>query len=191
MLGDLAGRFENVDVDVVTSALGMDSRIGSKYLKAGTPYGGPCFPRDTKALAAILKEFGNAVSLPETVDQMNLGFFGLAKSTVEREVEPHTVIAILGLSYKPFTDVTDESTGMWLLKELSQNGYSVFGWDPLVRNEQMFKEHKTLRSLQELLNKADLFVITRSIPDMEPELSAKLPKGKKIIDLWRHKVWET
>jgi UDPglucose 6-dehydrogenase len=49
MLGEIAQRIGNMDIDVITDAIGLDSRIGKKYLKAGTPFGGPCFPRDTKA----------------------------------------------------------------------------------------------------------------------------------------------
>ncbi len=71
MLADLCERLPGADVDVVTGALGLDSRIGSKYLKGALGYGGPCFPRDNAAFSALARRVGARADLAEATDQIN------------------------------------------------------------------------------------------------------------------------
>ena len=61
----------DVDIDVVTSAIGLDTRIGKKYLKGAAPYGGPCFPRDTRALTALFNELGVPADLSRATEMLN------------------------------------------------------------------------------------------------------------------------
>ncbi len=71
MLARICEALPGADVDAVTAAVGLDSRIGAKYLKGAISYGGPCFPRDNAALAALARELGAPADLAETVDRLN------------------------------------------------------------------------------------------------------------------------
>jgi UDPglucose 6-dehydrogenase len=71
MLSNMCEELPGVDIDTVSSALGLDSRIGRRYLTGALGYGGPCFPRDNKALGFLAKMIGSPATLAETTDQMN------------------------------------------------------------------------------------------------------------------------
>lgn len=117
LLCRLCQNIPGANVDVVTSALGKDSRIGSKYLKGAVSYGGPCFPRDNRALATLIP-MGYGFDLPSTVDQCNREHLEwLARIVRHVGIPP---ITVLGMSYKPGTDVTEESPGVALVKILNQ-----------------------------------------------------------------------
>ena len=71
MLADICDRLPGADVDVVTKALGADTRIGAKYLKGAMGYGGPCFPRDNVAFAALARKLGARADVAEATDRIN------------------------------------------------------------------------------------------------------------------------
>src|SRR2546421_11530400 len=71
MLARLCEKLPEADVNVVTDALGLDTRIGPKYLKGAVSYGGPCFPRDNRALAALAGRVGASSRLAEGTDFFN------------------------------------------------------------------------------------------------------------------------
>ena len=71
MLADICDRLPGADVDVVTKALGADTRIGAKYLKGAMGYGGPCFPRDNVAFAALARKLGAKADVAEATDRIN------------------------------------------------------------------------------------------------------------------------
>ena len=71
MLAEMCEQLPDADVDAVTAAIGLDSRIGSKYLKGATPYGGPCFPRDNVALSRLARSLGVTADIAEATDAIN------------------------------------------------------------------------------------------------------------------------
>lgn len=185
MLGEIADRIGNMDIDVITDAIGLDSRIGKKYLKAGTPFGGPCFPRDTKALTALLGEHGIENSLPGIVDKANASFQSYLKNSVA-EKSKGKKIGILGLSYKPDTPVIEESPGVKLLKDLTDHGLEVFGWDPLVKRGAFGLENlDVIDSIEEFTNRVEVLVITRPVPEVNKEHLDNLINKSEVIDFWR------
>ncbi|NLF25822.1 MAG: UDP-glucose/GDP-mannose dehydrogenase family protein, partial [Deltaproteobacteria bacterium] len=131
MLADVCERIPGGNVDVVTNALGKDSRIGEKYLKGALGYGGPCFPRDNKALSFLAKELGVCVPLAEVVDLYNSGLAENTAAKIQRFIQSEMTIAVLGLAYKPLSNVIEESQGMALAKCLSSRVRKVFVFDPL------------------------------------------------------------
>ena len=70
-LADICERLPGADVESVTDALGLDTRIGGKYLRGAIAYGGPCFPRDNKAFAVLARELGTEAPLAEATDSIN------------------------------------------------------------------------------------------------------------------------
>ncbi len=129
MLARLCEKLPEADVSVVTYALGLDSRIGSKYLKGAVSYGGPCFPRD---LAVATERFNRS--------QIS-ALAGLVKSHQSGE-DP---IGILGLTYKPDTDVVEESFGLLLTQELATANLPVIVFDPSADLSRAFAAYKSVR----------------------------------------------
>ncbi|AMW34380.1 UDP-glucose/GDP-mannose dehydrogenase family protein [Haematospirillum jordaniae] len=130
MLSDICDRLPGADVKVLTSALGLDSRIGSKYLQGATGYGGPCFPRDNIAFSSMARALGASPLLAEateTINQMQLDRMANKITTCTRKGD---TVAVLGLSYKPDTSVVEESHGIKLAQKLAKTGFKVLCHDP-------------------------------------------------------------
>jgi UDPglucose 6-dehydrogenase len=131
MIADMCDHLPGADSDVVTSAVGADSRIGRKYLKGAIGYGGPCFPRDNKAFAALARSLGVNSELAEATDRVNDHQLHRLMGAVEAHAEADSVVAVLGMSYKPMTPVIEESQGVELARRLSDAGYTVVIADPM------------------------------------------------------------
>ena len=108
-----------------------DTRIGRKYLTGALGYGGPCFPRDNVALTFIAKELGVEARLAETTDSMNRSVAARVVEKIRPMIKDGATVAVLGLSYKPFSHVTEESQGIYIADALSKAGARVVGYDPL------------------------------------------------------------
>ena len=130
MIARICEQLPNADVDIVTSAIGLDSRIGRKYLKGAVGYGGPCFPRDNVALTAIGNQVGAPVLLAEATDTANRQEVGRLADLLISKLTVSGSVGILGLSYKPNTDVVEESQGLLLAQELIDRGISTIVYDP-------------------------------------------------------------
>ncbi|MBC8035600.1 MAG: UDP-glucose/GDP-mannose dehydrogenase family protein [Rhizobiales bacterium] len=130
MLSDICDRLPGADVDVVTTALGLDTRIGRKYLRGATGYGGPCFPRDNVAFSVMARAVGASPLLAEATDAINNYQPDRLADMVRRHCAPGAVIAVLGLSYKPDTGVIEESHGIKLVLKLTEGGMRAVCHDP-------------------------------------------------------------
>jgi UDPglucose 6-dehydrogenase len=130
MLARLCEKLPEADVNVVTDTLGLDTRIGPKYLRGAVSYGGPCFPRDNRALAALASHAGAFSDLAEATDRFNRAQIKWIADLVRQHHSGHGSIGILGLTYKPDTDVVVESFGLLLAQELSSAHLSVIAYDP-------------------------------------------------------------
>jgi len=121
------------DVQQVAKGIGLDKRIGSKFLHAGPGYGGSCFPKDTLALSKTAKDYGAPVTIVDTVVRSNKK---RKKSMVDRIVSAcggsvkGKTIAILGLTFKPNTDDMRESPSLVIIPELQKLGAKVRAFDP-------------------------------------------------------------
>jgi UDPglucose 6-dehydrogenase len=121
------------DVHVVAKAMGLDGRIGSKFLRAGPGYGGSCFPKDTLALVKISRELGEPSKIVESVVAVNDVQKQRAYKKVEDmlggEVKGKTV-GLLGLAFKPNTDDFRESPAEVIVNEVVAAGGTVRAFDP-------------------------------------------------------------
>jgi UDPglucose 6-dehydrogenase len=130
MLARLCERLPGADADVITGTLGLDGRIGPKYLKGALGYGGPCFPRDNIALSAVARATGAYAVLAEATDRFNRDQVRwLAEALLERR-PPSGPIGILGLAYKPNTNVIEESPGIAFAQYFLGKGIPVVVYDP-------------------------------------------------------------
>ncbi|HUZ62799.1 MAG TPA: nucleotide sugar dehydrogenase [Acetobacteraceae bacterium] len=131
MLAEICEHLPGADVDVVTGALGEDSRIGRKYLRGALGYGGPCFPRDNVAFARLARHLGVAADIAEATDAINRRQVDRVVALVHRLGGTASPVAVLGLAYKPETPVVEESQGVMIARRLAQAGHAVVVADPL------------------------------------------------------------
>jgi UDPglucose 6-dehydrogenase len=125
----IAARHPQADIHVILDALGTDSRIGKKYLRAGLSYGGPCFPRDNRLLAYTARQIGLEAPLAEASDRMNEKTKEELVERVQQMLMPGDGVAVLGVAYKPNTHITEESAGLFLAQQLKRRGYRVLVHD--------------------------------------------------------------
>jgi len=191
MLARICEKLPGADVDVVTKALGLDSRIGAKYLKGAVSYGGPCFPRDNLALIATAKKVGAPADIAEATDRFNRWQVSWLADLVWSYLSPGGVVGILGLTYKPNTDVVEESVGLLLAQELRGQGVKVVAYDPAGMENAMWvlgDRGGFASSPQACIEAADVVVV--ATPWMEFTM---LPKEawqrhnppRVVIDCWR------
>jgi UDPglucose 6-dehydrogenase len=135
LLARLCERLPGGDVDAVTSAMGLDSRIGGKYLKGAIAFGGPCFPRDNLAFAALARSLGASVTLPEATEAFNQQQVFWLTQVVKTLLPRNGRAGILGLAYKPNSGVVEESAGLRLAQALLSEGLPVAVYDPAAMSE--------------------------------------------------------
>ena len=123
------------EIEDVLSAIGADSRVGSKYLKFGYGYGGPCLPRDNRAFAAHAKKLGLEYDLGSTTDKFNTEHNKFLVDWVIRNNEKKLPFAFSYVSYKEGTDIVEESQQYRLCLELLNLGYKVYVMDDLVESQ--------------------------------------------------------
>lgn len=129
----LSGR-EN-EIDKVLEAIGADTRVGSKYLKFGFGFGGPCLPRDNRSFAACASKLGLSYNLGQTTDDFNNEH---AKFLVDWFVKKNTKnlpFCFSYISYKKGTDIVEESQQYRLCYDLLNLGYKVYVVDDLVKSQ--------------------------------------------------------
>lgn len=130
MLAWVCERLPGGDVDTVTAAIGLDSRIGPRYMKGAIGYGGPCLPRDNRAFMALARSLRVPADITEATDRLNQYQTTLLSELIRYHLPAEGVVGILGLSYKPGSDVVDESPGVRLVRELLSAGARVNAHDP-------------------------------------------------------------
>jgi len=134
-INDMADLCEELgaDVHVVARGMGLDRRIGPKFLHPGPGYGGSCFPKDTRAILQLARDRGVDLKIVEAVIEVNNGraskMLEKIAGALEGEVNGKT-IALLGLTFKPNTDDLRESPAMAVLSGLLERGASVRVFDP-------------------------------------------------------------
>ncbi|MFT7459567.1 MAG: UDPglucose 6-dehydrogenase [Planctomycetota bacterium] len=143
-INEMAALCEAVGADVhdVSKGMGLDGRIGRKFLHPGPGYGGSCFPKDTRALARIAQEHGAASRIVESVIEVNEAQKARMINKIRKALggdESKKTVAVLGLTFKPETDDMREAPALSILPKLIENGMKVHAHDP-----QGMKEAKAL-----------------------------------------------
>jgi UDPglucose 6-dehydrogenase len=191
MLADMCERLEGADVDVVTAALGMDTRIGKKYLTGALGYGGPCFPRDNVAFAVLARSIGARADIAEATDRLNRHQIDRLAQISLRLLDSRSRVGVMGLSYKPETGVIEESQGVALAARLSQARKEVYVHDPMALPGAMaVLQDKVvpLNSAEECVKAVDVLVITTPWPQFKVVPHAAFErKGARlqVLDCWR------
>lgn len=187
-LAEICEKLPGADVDTVTRTIGSDKRIGRKYLTGATGYGGPCFPRDNLAFASLAKRLGAQAQLALSTHEVNTRQIARILHLAE-EAEPRrgTRISVLGLSYKPDTNVVEESQGVEVCKELSRLGYEVHAHDPAaIENARMVlgPSVKFSATAEEAIRESEVCILMTPWNEYKT-LRPSLLKGRTVVDVWR------
>ena len=192
-INEMADLCEAVDADVqdLARGIGLDNRIGPKFLHAGPGYGGSCFPKDTLALLRTAEEAGIKQRIVSTVVEVNdsrkLAMADRVKQAVGGSVEGKR-IGVLGLTFKPNTDDMRDAPSIPLVQGLLAGGAVVAAFDPVGREqaEPLLPGITFAGSAEEVADGADALVIVTEWDEFRALDLAELAKrmrGKVLVDL--------
>lgn len=190
LLARICEQLPGADADTVTRALGLDGRIGPRYLKGAISYGGPCFPRDNRALACLARRLGVPADLPEATDRFNRWQLEWLAELVASETPRQGTVGILGVTYKPGTDVVEEAAGFWLATLLAARGVRVLAYDPAAlpaAGAALPASVELAPTAEECVCRSDVVVLTTPWPDFSeipPGSWARNSPPRTVIDCW-------
>jgi len=192
-INEIANLCEAVDADVqdVARGIGLDNRIGPKFLHAGPGYGGSCFPKDTLALLQTADKFGVDQRIVRTTVQVNderkEQMVDRVAAAVGGDLSGKR-IAVLGLAFKPNTDDMREAPSIPLVNGLVARGAEVSAFDPVAREqaEKIFTGIEFASDAYEAATGADALVIVTEWDEfraLDLEKMAEVLRGKMLVDL--------
>lgn len=137
LINEMANLCDTLGADVSTLAhiVGLDSRIGSKFLRAGIGYGGSCFPKDVQALSAVARQHGVPVPVADAAEVTNHQQWKRAVAKLEAGLGglAGKRIAVWGIAFKPGTDDLREAPGLKIMEALADAGATVVAHDPVAK----------------------------------------------------------
>ncbi len=192
-INEIADLCEKVGADVhdVAKGIGLDGRIGKKFLHPGPGYGGSCFPKDTLALVKTAQDYGAPLRIIETVvdinDKRKKGMADKVVAACGGSVKGKTV-AVLGLTFKPNTDDMRDSPSLDILPALQAAGAKVVAYDPEGMHEakQMLPGVAMAEDAYAAMTGADALVIVtewNQFRSLQLDRVKKLMKAPVVVDL--------
>src|SRR5215216_3593606 len=190
-INEIANVCEEVGADVVEVArgMGLDDRIGPRFLQAGIGFGGSCFPKDVTALKQLAGNSGYHFQLLNAVIEVN----ELQKRRVMSKLQKHLgslvgkEISLLGLSFKPNTDDMREASSLVLSARLQAAGAKVRAYDPVAEDEarKLISGVTFASSAAEAIDGADAIVLVTEWPefrDLDLADAARSMRGSLLVD---------
>lgn len=185
MLCALCNQVPGANVDNITRALSY--RLGGRFFKGATPYGGPCWPRDNIALSVFMDLHGISSILPKSVDAYNKEHADYIFSDIVKRTEIHEKIGVIGLGYKTGVDFFESSFAIELTDRLIEHQRKLIVWDPhffgVVEDKFVLKATKA-RGLEDCINLSDTIIIAQPLQELNL-VNSTLFNNKKVIDCWR------
>jgi UDPglucose 6-dehydrogenase len=165
-IGEISDKFLDADKFEILRSVGSDSRIGAKYLRPGLGFGGPCFPRDNRAIAAMAQEVGVTADIAIATDKVNLRQPKVMANAVSTYLnfDFRSKILLIGLSYKSGSYVVEESQAIMLANELDSMGFNVSVFDPNSIAYAAAKLNPGINSLSDLENLGHFNLIVEATP---------------------------
>ena len=191
-INEIANLCEKTDVDVedISIGIGLDKRIGSRFLRAGPAYGGSCFPKDTKAIIATADKFKIDLSIIKSVIKSNsLRSKLLLKKVTEilNKKIKNKRICFLGVTFKANTDDMRDSSSLEMIPYLSKNGAKIKYYDPSGAKKEFYKIKNVTfsNSISHAVKESDLVILHTEWNDFKSINFKKLSKSKnlKIYDM--------
>ena len=189
-INEIANLCEKTDIDVedISIGIGLDKRIGSRFLRAGPSYGGSCFPKDTKAIVSTAEKYKTNLSIIKSVIKSNnLRSDLLSKrlnSILKNKIKNKTV-SFLGVTFKANTDDMRDSSSLKLIPFLSKKGAKIKYYDP-TGSKREFKNLKNVKfssSMEESIKGSDIVIIHTEWNDFKSINFKKFSKNKKTYYL--------
>jgi len=174
-----------INIEDVSIGMGLDKRIGGRFLRAGPAYGGSCFPKDTKALTITADNFKTDLSIIKSVIKSNakrkILLINRIKEILLNKIK-NKKITILGVTFKPNTDDMRESSSLLIIPYLHRNGGIVTYYDPSGKKRQFnkFKNVSFAQTVKLACKSADLIIIHTEWDEFKTIDFKKITKNKKV-----------
>ena len=187
-INELANLCEKIDIDIedISIGMGLDKRIGGRFLRAGPAYGGSCFPKDTKAIINTANKFRTDLSLVKSVVKSNEKRSGLLLYRIYKLLKNNLKkkkICFLGVTFKANTDDMRDSASLTMIPALINKGAIINYYDPTgFKNE--FKKYKNAsfcNSIEKAIQNSDLIIIHTEWNDFKSINFKKILKKRKPI----------
>ncbi len=174
-----------INIDDISIGIGLDQRIGSRFLRAGPAYGGSCFPKDTKAITSTADKFSTNLSIIKSVIKSNENRSKLLLNRIYEILNnkvKNKKISFLGVTFKANTDDMRDSSSLTMIPALSKKGAIISYYDPTGNKVELnkIKNVSYSNSVTKCLDKADLLIIHTEWNDFKSLDFSKLIKNKKI-----------
>lgn len=175
-----------IDIEDISIGIGLDKRIGSRFLRAGPAYGGSCFPKDTKALVSTADKFKTNLSVVKSVIKSNnLRSDLLSKrlSLILKKKIKNKTVSFLGVTFKANTDDMRDSSSLKLIPFLSKKGAKIKYYDPTGSKKEFnkLKNVESSNSIQESIKGSDIVIIHTEWNDFKSINFKKYSKNKRLI----------
>ena len=191
-INEIANLCEKTDIDVedISIGIGLDKRIGSRFLRAGPAYGGSCFPKDTKAIVTTADKFKINLSVIKSVINSNSSrsklLLNKVKGILNNKIR-NKKICFLGVTFKANTDDMRDSSSLEMIPFLSKKGAKIKYYDPtgFKKEFNMLKNVNFANSINEAVKEADLVILHTEWNDFKSINFKKLHPSKnlKIYDM--------
>ncbi len=179
----------NIDVKDIAIGMGLDERIGDRFLRAGPGYGGSCFPKDTRALVAVANKFKTNLSIVKSVIKSNHNRHKLLVSRINKIMSnnlKNKKISFLGVTFKAGTDDMRESPALRIIPSLIRKGAIINYYDPSgKKNILKSKKINYFKNIKDACNKSDLLIIHTEWNEFKQLNFKKLVQRKnfKVFDM--------
>jgi len=175
-----------INVEDISIGMGLDKRIGSRFLRAGPGYGGSCFPKDTKAITATADKFKINLSVIKSVIKSNENRSNFLLNKVYKILNnkiKNKKITFLGVTFKANTDDMRDSSSLKMIPALSKKGAKINYFDPTgVKKEfSKVKNVSYIDNIKESVKGSDLVIIHTEWNDFKSINFKKLARGKKFV----------
>ena len=175
-----------INIDDISIGMGLDQRIGSRFLRAGPAYGGSCFPKDTKAITSTADKFKTNLSVIKSVIKSNESRSKLLLKRVYKILNnkiKNKKIAFLGVTFKANTDDMRDSSSLTMIPELSKRGAYIEYYDPtgFKKEFRKYKNVSYVESVTKCFEKSDLIIIHTEWNDFKSLDFKKLIINKKTV----------
>ena len=174
-----------IDVEDISIGIGLDNRIGSRFLRAGPAYGGSCFPKDTKAIVSTADKFKSNLSVIKSVIKSNQNRSDLLLKRLHSIIKKfnNKNVSFLGVTFKANTDDMRDSSSLKIIPYLSKKGAKIKYYDPTGSKKEFnnLKNVEYANSIQNCISGSDIIIIHTEWNDFKSINFRKLSKNKKLI----------
>ena len=186
----------NVNVEDISIGMGLDERIGGRFLRAGPAFGGSCFPKDTKAITATADKFKIDLSVIKSVIKSNNNRSSLLLNRVSKILKnkiKNKNILFLGVTFKANTDDMRDSSSLIMIPSLVKKGANITYYDPSGEKKDFkrFKNVKFLKDINLAIKNSDLIIIHTEWNDFKSINFKSLIKKRKFIIYDMRNIYST